>query len=99
MISEEKDIKFKSIEDFYSFVDVLRLNLITENFSETSQKLNVILHEMAYSTSSEFLGDIQVTLIKLKNYHNKNPSQDLLRKIDLVLETIENAFNIANDKF
>ncbi len=98
MISKEKDIKFKSIEDFYSFVDTLRLNLITENFLETSQELNFILHEMAYSTSSEFLGDIKVALIKLKTNQIKELPQNLLTKINLVLEAIENAFNIANSK-
>ena len=92
------EYKIKSTEELYDFVDTLRLELVRENFLEVSKELNFILHETAYTTGSEFLGEIKLALIKLKTYQIKELPQHLLTKVDLILEVIENAFNIANGK-
>ena len=89
---------FKSNEEFYVYVDCLRIELNEKGFSKTSQELNFILHETAYTTSSEFFGEIKFALLSLKENAGKKLSTELLENVNMCLTTIENAFDRANSK-
>ena len=95
-MSENAKHTFKSIEEFYDFVDFLRVDLNKNDLLKASQELNFILHEMAYTTSAEFLGEIKLALLGLKEYEGNQLPEYLSKNVNLCLTTIENAFDGAN---
>lgn len=96
MKNETKFVEFKSNEDFYSFVDVLRVNLSEKHFPEASQKLNFILNEMTYTTSSEMFGDLRLALLEIKAVNDNKLPKHIIENIDICLKAIKKAFDVAN---
>jgi len=97
-MNENAKPTFESTENFYDFVDSLRVDLNKNGFSKVSQKLNFILHEMAYTTGSEFLGELKLVLLNLKEYESKQLTENLLKNVNICFTTIENAFDRAHGK-
>ena len=99
MISEKSKLAlFNSMGEFCDFVDSLSVDLNENGFPKVGLELNFILHEMAYTTSSEFLGEIKLALLSLKEYKDKQLPEGLSKNVNLCLNTIENAFEKANSK-
>ncbi|MBI4527067.1 MAG: hypothetical protein HY695_24995 [Deltaproteobacteria bacterium] len=90
--------EFSSNEEFYAFVDLLRDNLAELGFSDAAGELNEILHEIAWTTSSEIFGEIKRALLKVKAEEGHRLPPCLLEDIDVCLRAIELAWYRANRK-
>jgi hypothetical protein len=89
-------IRFKSNNEFYEFVDHLSADLSELGFSQASAELHEILHETAWTTSSEVFGEIKLTLERLKAREGKTLPECLAQDIDACIATIKVAWNRAN---
>ena len=82
---------FDNIQGFYKFIDEISLQLQKEGFKEEGQKIYSYIHEVAWTTSSELLGELSIIFKKLKN-QNKLPVS-LRKDIDISLKTIKAYWN------
>lgn len=58
-----------TLDEFYQAVDTLIVKLRKEAHTESAQELHSLLHEMAWTTSSELLGELYLALGRLEaNY-------------------------------
>jgi hypothetical protein len=91
-------MRFNTIQEFYEFIDRFVNDLKQNGFSEASRRLHEILHEMAWTTSSEVLGEIQIVLLELKRKEGGRLAQSTLADILLGLETIDEYWSRANGR-
>jgi len=47
--------RFKTLEEFYKAVDALTERVALEHHDDDARRLHALLHEMAWTTSSELL--------------------------------------------
>jgi hypothetical protein len=90
------EILFNSNQDFYEFVERLSADLSELGFSGASRELQTILHEMAWTTSSEVFGEIKMTLQRLKLEEGKRLPQHLSEDVELCIKSIEDAWSKAS---
>jgi hypothetical protein len=90
------DIKFNSSQEFYEFVDHLSGDLDQLGFSEASRELHSILHEMAWTTSSEVFGEIKLALLKLRAEEGERLPQCLSKDVELCIRSIEGVWDKAS---
>ncbi|HEX9928497.1 MAG TPA: hypothetical protein VGB02_08185 [Pyrinomonadaceae bacterium] len=89
-------MEFSSIDDFYSFVEVIRQKLNQEGLSNSAEQLSFILNDGVYTTSSEIFGEIKLILQKIIEEKSGEVSNELLENIKTVISTIDKAFRVAN---
>ena len=89
-------IRFNSIEEFYDFIDDLSTQLNELGFSDTSQRLNTILHATAWTSSSEMLGEIKISLVELTTKEGRRLPECLSNDVNLCIRTIDEYWNQAN---
>jgi len=89
-------MKFSSIDDFYSFVELVRQKLALEGFPGDSKRLFSILHDGWSSSSSEILGEIRLTLQKIVERNRGKVSDALSKDIKIIIVTINYLFKKAN---
>jgi prephenate dehydrogenase len=58
--------RFKTLEDFYKAVDALIERATLEHHDDDARRLYALLHEMAWTTSSELLGELTAALKEMK---------------------------------
>ena len=68
---------FDSFDDFYAFVDLMADRLSEEGLAEHGQKLRSLIHEVAWTTGSELLGDLGSELRLLQRVHGAHLPADL----------------------
>ena len=82
-----------STDDLYADLDDLIEQLKGVNLVEPSEKLHAILHQTAWTTSSELLGEVKLALIGTKDkYHDSLPTS-LLDHIERSIKTITDLWN------
>jgi len=77
-----KKTRFKSLDEFYSAIDNLIGRLKSTGKIEEANKLDLLVHDTAWTTSSELLGDLTIAL---KSMRGNYPS-DIAREIRECLE-------------
>jgi hypothetical protein len=68
-LNRKKKLSFNSNQDFYAHIDSLTERLKELNFVAPAQELHSILHESAWTTSSELLGELKLTMVKIRIQH------------------------------
>lgn len=76
--SKKSKTRFTSLDEFYFALDVLIERLNADGHHEDALKLNKLIHEMAWTTGSELLGELMLALKGLKGIY----SQELRTEID-----------------
>ena len=77
--------KFTSIQDFYKFVDGLSDTLRKGGSSEAGQKIYYLVHKVAWTTSTELLGELRNVIKQINKSQLPNSIQN---DIDICLNTI-----------
>jgi hypothetical protein len=54
--------RFKTLDAFYQAIDSLIQVLIAEHHPDEDQRLHTLLHQTAWTTSSELLGELMLAL-------------------------------------
>ena len=88
--------QFKSNQDFYNYIDELCVRLKWLGFNGIATKLHQLIHETAWTTSSELLGEMRIALREFRAENEANLNTALDSDIDMCLKTINSAFNAAN---
>jgi len=57
-------IRFKTLDDFYTAIDALIERLAAEQHNDEARRLHSLMHEIAWTTGSELLGELMLALRK-----------------------------------
>jgi hypothetical protein len=61
--------RFKTLDEFYKAVNALIKRLEAEGFVQDAHKLDGILNQTAWTTGSELLGELSLTLRDMRGGH------------------------------
>jgi hypothetical protein len=89
-------MKFDSWESAIAYLDNLGQRLRESGASDAAEKLHSILHESAWTTSSEMLGEIKLTLAAVRREKKGGLSSAILKDIDAFIAFIDKAWKNAN---
>ena len=89
-------MSFRSPEAISLYLDGLVQRLKSSSAWEEADQLRVILHESAWTTSSEWLGEIKLLLVKVHRTHQNTLSSTVLKEIDEFISFVDEAWNNAN---
>jgi hypothetical protein len=81
-----KKTRFKSLDEFYSAVDNVIERLKSVGNIEDANKLDSLMHQTAWTTSSELLGELMLALKGMKG----NYPLDIAREIGECLAFAKN---------
>jgi hypothetical protein len=89
-------MKFDSWESAIAYLDDLGQRLRESGASDAADQLHTILHESAWTTSSELLGEIKLTLAGVRREKKGNLPSAILKDIDAFIAFIDKAWENAN---
>jgi hypothetical protein len=69
--------RFRTLDEFYKAIDSLieRLNYL--GFSDDATKLNLLVHEAVWTTSSELLGELQLALKDMRGKFPEDADKEI----------------------
>ena len=74
--------QFSSNAEFYAFIDSIADRLRSGGFGHDSERLNTLVHKVAWTTSSELFGDLRIALRKILE---ERPSLDPIVLLDIAV--------------
>jgi len=89
-------MKFDSWETAVAYLDDLAQRLRESGVSDSADELHAILHESAWTTSSELLGEIKLSLAEARSKHKTRLPTAILKDIDAFIAFVDEAWNNAN---
>ena len=79
---------FSGTDDFYAFIDLLGQRLSGEGLAEHAAKLHSLIHEVAWTSGSELLGELGLELKRIQELHEPHLPSDLMEAISRALEFV-----------
>jgi hypothetical protein len=79
---------FASSDEFYSFVDLLAQRLSEEGLPEQGRKIHFLLHEVAWTTSSELIGELGAVLLAVQREAEPHLPADVLEALARSLRAV-----------
>jgi hypothetical protein len=73
----QKTSKYKSLDEFYKAIDNLIEKLSASGFNDEAGKINSLMHETAWTTGSELLGELSLALKSMKQKYPKEISDEI----------------------
>ena len=70
-----KQSPFKTLDEFYQAIDSLIAALAAEHHPEDAQRLHTLLHQTAWTTSSELLGELLLALNAMQGRYSPEITQ------------------------
>ena len=74
--------RFTAMDEFYAAFDALIERLTAEKHDDDARRLHTLMHEIAWTTGSELLGELVLALKEMKG----KQSHELMREINECLE-------------
>jgi hypothetical protein len=62
----------QTLDEFYKTINEIIQSLRDGDFSEDASKLNVLLNETSWTTSSELIGELMLALQNIKSKYKKD---------------------------
>jgi hypothetical protein len=84
--------EFRSNDEFWSHIDRLSEALCNSGFVEDGKKLHLLLHEVAWTTSTELFGELKLAFIDILKKGSSLP-QEIQDDIKESLATADNVLN------
>ena len=75
-------------DEFPAVVDAIRDQLKSRGFVAEADRLRMLVHEMAWPTSTEIYGELSLSLNEIRNERRDLPS-DIASEIDRVTKSID----------
>ena len=97
-LKREKKLSINSNQEFYAHIDSLIERLEGLNLVAPVQELHTILHESAWTTSSELLGELKLALVRTRDQHRDKLLREVEQDIATCVGVIEDAWNRANGR-
>lgn len=95
-LKRKKKLSFNSNEEFYAHIDSLIAQLRELNLAAPAQELHTILHEVAWTTSSELFGELKLVLVRIKEKHRGQLPREVEQDITACVRVIDVAWSRAN---
>lgn len=73
--------QFSGTDDFYAYMDLLGARLSAEGLPDHARKLHTLIHDVAWTTGSELLGELGVELKRIQDLHDPHLPSDLSEAI------------------
>ena len=77
--------RFTTLEEFYAAVDALIGKLRSERCPDSANRLYTLLHKVAWTSSSELLGELMLVLIELRGHSPDNLRLDISECLEFTL--------------
>jgi|GEM_PF-2425974 hypothetical protein len=87
---------FSSSESITQYLDGLVECFRDCGVSEAADELHHLLHDSAWTTSSEWLGEIKLLLARVRRTNQESLSSAALEKVDKFIAFVDDAWNNAN---
>ena len=75
-------------DEFPSVIDVIRDELKSRGFIGEADRLHTLVHQMAWTTSSELYGELSLALKRIRKERRDVPS-DIASEIDRAIKSID----------
>jgi len=89
-------MQFTSPESITQYLDELVLSFRECGVSEAANELDNLIHGSAWTTSSEWLGEIKQLLVEVRRIKRRSLNSASLEKIDAFIAFVNEAWNNAN---
>jgi hypothetical protein len=96
LLYRKKKLSFNSNQEFYVHVDSLIERLKGLHLIAPARELHAILHEGAWTTSSELLGELRLALVKIRAEHGCQLPSDVKQDVVACIRIINDVWNRAN---
>jgi len=80
--------QFSGTDEFYAFMDLLGRMLAEAGLTESSRRLHVLIHEVAWTTGSELLGELGVELKRIQELHDPRLPAELSEAVSRSLRFV-----------
>ena len=70
--------RFKTLEDFYKAVEALMERLTAEHHADDARRLHVLMHQTAWTTGSELIGELMLTLKHMKGEYSPELEKEIV---------------------
>jgi hypothetical protein len=97
-LKRKKKFRFNSNEEFYAHIDSLIGRLREAKLAAPADELHTILHESAWTTSSEPLGELKLALVRTRTQHLGQLPHDVEQDISYCVSVIDETWNHANGR-
>ena len=83
---------FKSNAEFYQHLAALTASLTESEFSEAGQKIAFLIHKIAWTTSSEFFGELRILFHEILQQHRDSLPAHISDDLIDCIQTIDGAW-------
>jgi hypothetical protein len=80
--------RLASSDEFPAVIDAIKDKLKSRGFIGEADRLHTLVHQMAWTTSSELYGELSLALKKIRNERRDLPS-DIASEIHRVIKSID----------
>jgi len=80
--------RLASSDEFPAIIDAIRDKLKSRGFIREADRLDTLVHQMAWTTSSELYGELSLALKKIRNERRDLPS-DIASEIERIIKSID----------
>jgi hypothetical protein len=87
---QKRHPKLSSNDQFYAFIDAIAEKLRSHGFTSDADRLHTLVHEMAWTTSTEVFGELRSVLKDIRS-HRADFDPNLSADIQLAIKTINKA--------
>jgi hypothetical protein len=81
-------LRLASSDEFPAVIDAIKDKLKSRGFIGEADRLHTLVHQMAWTTSSELYGELSLALKKIRNERRDLPS-DIASEIHRVIKSID----------
>ena len=89
-MAKHPDRHFSNNDEFYTFVDTIAQRLCASGLAADGDRLNALVHKVAWTTSTELFGELRIALRKIDD-HGRSVDAALLSDIAVAIEAIDYA--------
>ena len=73
--------EFSGTDDFYGFIDLLAQRLSDEGLADHAAKLHGLIHDVAWTSGSELLGELGAELERVQELQEPHLPTDLVEAV------------------
>ena len=77
--------RFKTIDEYYPAVDALIDRLIAERHEGDAKRLRSLIHETAWTTGSELLGELMLAFKNMKGQYSPEVTEEIKECLEFTI--------------
>ena len=77
--------RFKTLNEFYPAVDALIERLVAEQHDSEAKRLRSLIHETAWTTGSELLGELMLAFKNMKGKYSPEVTKEIKECLEFTI--------------